>query len=1158
MNNSTRVTRTLPSNRSQPEYSVSHVSFSVGRNSPASDRRHTPTVSSVIGDRGQRQITLAFSCSSNPDGSAIPPDVKVEGYNSSELNAYSGGPSRHTSRYDNPTVRKLYSSNNRKADDFHDKSDAFDLPFIHTSNETQNREYVDNKLSPVNNTGKPCEHMISEQTHRVVRTRECVLQTRHDQDNRVEECSTNHGQSGCRRSTNLSPRSSTSTRTIVKPFPVYGSAGTTSITIPSTSSRNRDKVNIVGFSSPSRNAEKKNCWLESGHDIINYDEAGYTVSTSPIHVTSSLGGGGLGLTTHGGGDEYTAENNGGNITDYKKTLSSDCKQAVPTILTITPSSSEVRATGDRGNRYTVIRGLERNNVGITELRISSSCNTSLSVGERSLSNMDSTNNNPMDGIQQTDCLDESGQSRDKNGLQAGRVFKPIQHDISSGRSEDISARLSAHERTVSSSSSAPTTPSFPKPFVQGCYDTGKPKISQHGSVSCVHGISSRAEEVSSMAKVSYRNSSARNSGIGIGLSQSTQDVAGSARLGFGPSQTVASLKPLGVAKLAKVSRKSLQSFDDFTPQSSPSASRRSSISSQDLSDATNEVKVLLSKDVNAGDSSGHSVRVSAVQVPKKANSFRQSSLEIDSRMSPMDTNKKFPHERESPEVKNKSGLRTDFSAFRLHVSPLNSPKSFIRTHTTSAPSSPVRSLQGLTIKMKETPPVSPLLSPRDTRPFSPMSEPAEDQGCVPDIQDEIESCSQTLPRNFSRRRPKTAPSVPTALLREVTSVEKELKDKVSAHRDSNSPLKFSFQPINMKIREDTSSDSDRTILPHGKNISNKKRKKPSFSGQSTDSSESNGESNGRSKSDPTQDRKRSGERGESVFENLHESQKGHSSSSIVSAESALSISSANTTLSDPNVDESFVNAYEDVLNEPDGSICDSLDHGKNGKTQLKQKSLTWPNGEKSENDLSDYCSDKINMASSAPEVSELDTSSEENLHSRNRSPVMMPKQQSLTDSPKRADSFSDPSVDSVRHKRSTSEPVPIAIHLSRSDSGSDRQLPTLTVTTSQESAPTKKRFERKKPIIGSIQGTQFLQPEPLEDQPITTGSTPDLSQNSRNSRLESLMSAGSCATLPRAAVTSKVGELSPKTKQKRKKEVSGHYKISCQEVLCTDQRTWKL
>lgn len=1118
-------------NSSKPTYSVTHVTYSVGENSSSLKPRHTPTSSLVISDGTQRQVK-AFSC--NSFDSSKPPDVNFEKFASSDL-SISRGPSPHT-RCHNISVNRLYSSNRREVD-FRDKSDEFDLPFVHTSTETQHGQCVVNKLSPVNNTGKPCEDTINEQTHYNVHS-ECVPQTGHDQDKCVKECSfTNHGESDCRRSTNLSSRTDTSARRGVKPFPIYGSHGTTNVQVSSWSSRNCDKVNTVGFSPPSRNAEK-DCWLTSGHG--NCYESGY--STSPIHV--SLGG--LSLIAHSGGGECTAENNRGNITDFKKATLSDGKQSVPTILTITPSSFEARQTVNSEKSYTVIRGSERNNnVGITELRISSSCNASLAVGERSLSNMESTNNKPMDEMQQTDCLDESGQSRDKTGLQASRIFKPIQHEITGGKGEDVNTRLSAHERVVSSSS-APTTPSFPKPFVHASYDTAKVKISQHGSVSSVHSNGSRAEEVSPMAKVSNRNSSLRNSGIGIGigLSQSVQDVAENGRLGFGPNQTAASLKPLGVTKLAKVSRKSLQSFEEFTPNSSPTASRRSSISSQDLSDATNEVKVLLARDVNVGEPSGHSVRVSAVQLPKKTSSFRQSSLETDVRVSPMESSKRYPNEEETPDVKSLSGLRTDFSAFRLHVSPLNSPKAFIRTHATSAPSSPVRSLQGLTIKMKETPPVSPLLSPRDKRPFSPMSEPAEDQGCVPDIQDEIESCSQTLPRHFSRRRPKTAPSVPTALLREVTSVEKELKDKVSSYRDMNSPLKFSFQPINMKIKEDTSSDSDRTILPHGNSSLIKKNKKPSFSGQSGDFSESNGESNGRSKSDPTQDRKRSGGSGECVFENLHESKKGQSNSSIVSAESALSISSANTTLSDPNIDESFVNAYEDVLYEADGSICDGVDQNKTGKTQLKQKSLTWPNGEKSENDLAEYCSDKINMASSAPEVSELETTSsgENSSRSRNRSPVLMPKQQSLTDSPKRADSFSDPSVDSVRHKRSTSEPVPVAIHLSHADSGSERQLPTLTVTTSQESGLSR-RVERKKPIITSIQGTQFLQPEPLEDQHTTTGSTPDLSQNSRNSRLESLMSTGSSASLPRKSAISKVGELSPKTKQKKKKEVSTY-------VLC--------
>ncbi|KAJ8028275.1 Rho guanine nucleotide exchange factor 17 [Holothuria leucospilota] len=1148
--NSIRVTQAP-----HPELEVSQVTFSVKGQSQRDDRDNVSCLRPVVDEDGRRHVTLSFSCADEDR-----PNVILESCNSLGVDVHQKNTSsvslitNHTTASRSSPGHYLPSSTGRSRVDFIDKSDAVDLPFVSTSREIQNPPFGDNKLSRVNNTGKPCEHLTTEQTHSGRGVAEyCVLQT-HDQDAHTKDFSSHakasascrlHSASGGEsighkytqpvhhRRANLSPQFKT--RTIIKPFPVYGSTETEITHLSRTPPTNRDNVNRVGFSSPSRNVETK-YWVASGQSKDNNSsDSEYTVSSSPIQVSI----GGLGLRQC---EESVFEDSRENITGYNETRHESKQLRVPTVLTITPSSSKVREFGDQRKTLTFVKELDKgaNNVGITELRISSSC-ASRSLGDRSLHNMDSTNNNSRDGSNLVNCMDGTGQNQDNHGLQASRIFKPIKHDESVGRCEDNDTRLSAPERPVSSSSSAPTTPSFPKPFVPHGYDIARQQFSQHDRNSSPQGIGSRAEEVSSMARTTYKNSNSK--------SGQTEISGASGRLGFGTITTVASLKPLGVTKLAKVSKKSLQSFEDFTPTSSPTASRRSSVSSQDLSDATNEVKVLLARDVSVGDTAGHSVRVSAVQLPRKTTlNLRQSSVETDTRVSPMENSKKLFIGSETGEMKNLVGLRTDFSEFRLQgarVSPRNSPKSFIRTHTISAPSSPVRSLQDLTMKMKETPSASPLLSPRDKRPFSPMSEPAEDQGCVPDIQDELEhpGCSQTLPRNFHRRRPKTAPSVPTALLREVSNVGKELKDRVStsSHRDASSPLKFSFQPINVKIKEDTESDSDRTILSHAKSktISVKKRKKPSYSGQSTDSSESNGESNGRSRSDPTQDRKRSGETGEAVFENLQESQKGHSSSSIVSAESALSISSINTTLSDPNGEETFTDAYEEVLREADGPIADSLDQAKNvGKSQFKQKSLTWPNGEKSENELAEYCADKINMASSAPEVSGIEekSSDDSSQHPKSRSPVLMPKQKSLTDSPKRTDSFSDSSLDSVRHKRSTSEPAPVDLSKSRADCGSDRQLPTLTVTTSQELGPTQRRFERKKPIIGSFPANQFLQPEPLEDQPTTTGSTPDLSHNSKNSRLESLIHSRSSATLPRAAASSKSEELSPKTKQKRKKE----------------------
>ena len=713
-------------------------------------------------------------------------------------------------------------------------------------------------------------------------------------------------------------------------------------------------------------------------------------------------------------------------------------------------------------------------------------------------------------------------------------------------------------------------------------------------------------------------------------------------------------KPLAVSRLAKVSRKSLQSFEDLSPISSRSTSRRSSLSStgaiepKDLHALEKEFNEAMRRSNNQPKSlSGVEYELTSPTLYRKefpshpiqslkAVSEEESFGDIsDSERSndmadrdPTSPNSVFT-ETDCP----KMSIRVDFSNLRLGRPTLEGlrqteTRTFTKRSSSetrlpitvdlstpmSAPASPVRNLQDLTAKMRGrsfyhtevqiTPPISPE-----------PSELGDDEGCVLSEPHEW-TVGEMTPRR-TRKTGKFVPEVPEILLKNKEELEREASTKFT--------LKANLKPLNTKQRtaEITIGGKQVTHKLTGSGAtyielksekvdvpptqSNRRRKKYATTGQSSlDGSGSNGETNGRSRSDPTQERKRSvsdiegGSLDSQLFNStLNESKSNLSSnlgSSGVSTESTLSISSVATSISDTTADQMYMNVYEDVTNEPGGVINNNVDMSeKNGKS-LKKKSLTWPNGDKSPNELMEY-TQGIQVANSEPTVSDRqDQLTEIQEVARYGSPGE--NGGSPSDSDRDISSAGDRGTNNLEIDSSNSVPSGVlhrkpqvkkrhrggsgealerehksAEKLRRQGSLSEQSLNKLDnnklESQDRPSVPSKpsgrkpershsvgptarpperKTAVRKKPIIPPPEKGHLLRPV-LQQQTLShSGSSPELNNLTpphRSQTTDALISptrskgppGNACATLPRAAAK-KETDLSPTSRRRKKQQVS--------------------
>ena len=713
-------------------------------------------------------------------------------------------------------------------------------------------------------------------------------------------------------------------------------------------------------------------------------------------------------------------------------------------------------------------------------------------------------------------------------------------------------------------------------------------------------------------------------------------------------------KPLAVSRLAKVSRKNLQSFEDLSPISSRSTSRRSSVSStgalepKDLHALEKEFSEAMRRSGNQPRSvSDVEYDLTSPSLYRKEFPYPGQSLKAVSEEGSLgdisesertndmaDMNRASPTDSVYSETDcAKMSIRVDFSNLRVGRPTLEGLRSTeTRTFTKrsssetrlpitvdlstpmSAPASPVRTLQDLTAKMRGrgfnytevqiTPPMSPE-----------PSEPGDDEGCVLSEPHEW-PVSDITPRR-SRKTGKFMPEVPEILLKNKEELEREASTKFT--------LKANLKPLNTKHRT-------AEVLIGGKQVthqrltgagatyielksekvdtpSSRRRKKYATSVQSSlDGSGSNGETNGRSRSDPTQERKRSVSdlEGSSIDNHLFgtlqgsktslsQSNNSNLGSSGVSTESTLSISSVATSISDTTADQMYINVYEDVTNEPGGVINNNLDE-KNDKS-LKKKSLTWPNGDKSPNELMEYAQG-IQVANSEPTVSDrqeqlteiqevarygapgkVDPTPEED---NSQCLTVDNKQRTVTLETNASNKSPEVSRRKPPQKRNRGgsgealeQELKSAEKLRRQGSLSEKQVPNKISPTgnktpspeppavpskpfvrkherSQSAGPTghppeRKTAVRKKPIIPPPEKGHLLRPVLQQTQ--LSGSSPELNLQPphRSQTTDALISPTrskgppgnqTCATLPRAAAKVKDSDLSPGSRRRKKQQVS--------------------
>ncbi|XP_038056852.1 uncharacterized protein LOC119728620 [Patiria miniata] len=724
--------------------------------------------------------------------------------------------------------------------------------------------------------------------------------------------------------------------------------------------------------------------------------------------------------------------------------------------------------------------------------------------------------------------------------------------------------------------------------------------------------------------------------------QSPDSVSSSAYSESGitsPGQTRQIFKPLAVKRLTKTTKKNLTSFDELqSPVSSPYSSRRSSVSSIGTVDQSEGSSVaenrarLVSAFVLSTQNNTATSRYrdwSGTHGPGQSN-----PLKVDNVRRTMARNQDSPtsaSDPSSPQLSESGGtkltLRMDFNS--LKIGSVENLKSQSRPATLkkvasdkglssmSAPTSPVRTLQKLTNKMRNRKQEYTDIPQGDyTRPMSPASEPGEDEGCVRDF--DWPTATQSLPRPRRKNR-MVIPELPEVLL----ARNKEVSDGTQA--SSLSPmdkfnLKAPLRPLNVKRQSENTpvsspvmdtmveETSDELLLASTRK--KERRKKFSALGQSVTegSGGSNGE-NGRSRSDPTQDRKR-GSFSEDIEKSSVDSQffealqiqgvhgqippAGTLGATVASTESSQSISSMATSISDTTAEQQFINVLHEVTHHPDGLINSSnLDsQERNGKLKSKVKSRTWPNGDKSQNELDQY-TQGIQVCTSSPTVSDRQEEIDK-LHMGEEPDDMRAKSENLLapggkervnlqlalDSPhspqiqrKRSrggsgyeelpestsgtllhqGSSSEQSlIQQDKHMRSASEP---ATTLSPVDDTTVPSLckPVVTITRSQSMGPNQhqpqeRKFPmRKKAIIPPPQPGHSLRPVM---QAHMSESTPNLAAEPHTSRVTDALVSPTISksnrilsakigssTLPRSNKDKSV-ELSPTTRRKLKQQVS--------------------
>ena len=660
------------------------------------------------------------------------------------------------------------------------------------------------------------------------------------------------------------------------------------------------------------------------------------------------------------------------------------------------------------------------------------------------------------------------------------------------------------------------------------------------------------------------------------------------------------LKPLAVQK---VSKRSLQTFD-LSPISSRSTSRRSSVSSQsgndskDLQSLAKNLSEAVSRRRTEGlPSTQHNVQGSNNDLAgvhhgvitgnqgANMNTENKRSASMSPVFSPGDPEQIAPKTPTSPldnTSQSTSGdtvtIRKDYSSLRVPRPTVLVPSgSSLRTarwaasqsekpvekKAISAPTSPDRTknLHDLTAKlMRDSPAKSPdaTLGQHARQDSGLCSPEEEDQGCVMDLEAEKETEIQS--RSQSRKKVINLPEVPKILSKlnreEVCSTEVGSPTSIEKFN-----LKAHLKPLRPKPKSSLSEDEEVCVEKDEKEKETeqwpRRRKKNSSSGPGSEHS-GGSEGNGRSRSDPTQERKRGG--GDStengtvdadLFGSLQSSGPGlppltDIGEVNVSADSTLSLSSNATSISDGTADAMYINVCRDVTRSTDVIINASIDSEKNGKSMKKTKSLTWPNGDKTANELGQY-TQGIQESTSAPVVSERQEQLDDvrNVARYNTSGQDLHKSDDFNTKPgrnggngglgKRHSSLSDPTPDvqSVKHARAASEPAPMALvqhTTANAEKKPEKKERTRSVGEQQKPAP-----RRRQPILP---GQHFLRPQLLNIQ--MSESTPDLSKSKSPDSPSMILGPkpGSCATLPRATSEKKGGELSPASRRKQKQLVS--------------------
>lgn len=698
-----------------------------------------------------------------------------------------------------------------------------------------------------------------------------------------------------------------------------------------------------------------------------------------------------------------------------------------------------------------------------------------------------------------------------------------------------------------------------------------------------------------------------------------------------PSPTRQIFKPLAVKRLTKTSKKSLTSFDDLqSPVSSPYSSRRSSISSVGTIDQSEGSSVAENRArlVSAFVLSTQNTAASRYRDLSSVQTLNQSSpTRVDNVRRSMARNQDSPtSDPTSPQLCESGGtkfpLRMDFNSLKIgSVDNLRSPSRSVTPKRTkpdhgiasaSAPTSPVRTLQKLTFKMRDIRQEFTDIPPSDLmRPMSPstVSEPGEDEGCVRDFD---WPGTQSLPRPRRKNR-MVIPELPEVLMARTKEVHDSMQSSPSPIDKFNlkAPLKplnvrrqINNTPVSSPIMDTMVEESiDESEPPIPSTRKKERRKKMAGLGQSVSEGGvgSNGD-NGRSRSDPTQDRKR-GSLSEEIENNSVDSQffealqieggqivpASRVLGTNVVSESSQSISSTATSISDATAEQQFIHVLREVTHHPDGLINSSnLDsQERNGKLKSKAKSRTWPNGDKSQNELDQY-TQGIQVSTSTPTVSDrqndLDDLQGDGLHASHaksesllvsggkervnlqlalespHSPQMQRKWSQGSAGNSNGESLKEGLKQKLlqhghqpeKHLRTSSEPSSSTLSPVDDSAVPSASKPVVTITRSHSMGPDQHhpldRKMRKKPIIPPPQPGHSLRPVM---QAHMSESTPNLAVEPHKSRVtDALVSPtivksnrilgakGGSSTLPRSAKDKSGGELSPGTRRKLKQQVS--------------------